>query len=171
MSIGSTCGSGQPHRLLHVRRRASATHHCCVRGVVELCCALDRLKTSFNDLPWHDAVLRGIVINRRQPGASDQIRLEVTWLDGASDAVVFTQCYYSEMSLNFGVVAEETIRHATENSEDPFLHSLRQTWNELNVSLDRLTCFRFETNSTGSRICICATGWEHADGANARGKR
>lgn len=39
------------------------------------------MNINFNELPWHDANLRFIYIDRQKPGEQDSIRLVVDWPD------------------------------------------------------------------------------------------
>ncbi|MCA6124045.1 hypothetical protein J6500_19410 [Bradyrhizobium sp. WSM 1704] len=112
--------------------------------------------TSFDSLSWHDAVLQELLINRRDPGARDEVRLQVVWPDGGRAALLFRECYGFAAEMNFGVIANEQIAVASTIQDDPYLVSLRDRWIPLGVSLDMLRCYRLETSSTGSVIRIYA---------------
>ncbi|WP_139858350.1 hypothetical protein [Bradyrhizobium ivorense] len=116
----------------------------------------DIITTSFDSLPWHDAELQELTINRRDPGACDEIRLQVVWPDGGRAALLFRECYGFAAEMNFGVIAKEQIAAASTIQVDPYLNSLRDRWKLLGVSLDLLRCYRLETSSTGSVIRIYA---------------
>lgn len=118
---------------------------------------------SFNSLDWHDAVILEIQVDRERPGEDDRVVMRLVWPDSKRGRITFTRCYAFEASLNFGVIAEETIRSAMETKDDLKLTSLRQKWDRMNVSLPSLACFRFETNSTASIISIYAERWELSD--------
>ena len=111
---------------------------------------------SFDSLPWHDAELQELTINRREPGTRDEVRLQVVWRDGGRAALLFGECYGFTAEMNFGVIAEEQIAAASIIEDDPYLISLRDRWKTLSVSLDLLRCYQFETSSTGSIIRIYA---------------
>jgi hypothetical protein len=118
------------------------------------------ITTSFDSLPWHDAELQELTINRREPGACDEVRLQVVWPDGSRAASIFRECYGFAAEMNFGVIAKEQIAAASTIQDDPCLVSLRDRWKPLRVSLDLLRCYRLETSSTGSVIRIYAMEFE-----------
>jgi hypothetical protein len=37
---------------------------------------------TFDELPWHDAMLVDVIIDRRAPGHDDRIVLAIDWPDG-----------------------------------------------------------------------------------------
>lgn len=112
--------------------------------------------SSFNDLPWHDAVLAGIHIDRSTPGVADRVTLSINWPDGQSSELVFDDCFLFASELNFGVIAEETIQDACAVDDCPELRNLRSKWQKVGQRLENVTCFSITTNSTNSRIVICA---------------
>jgi len=114
------------------------------------------ITTTFDSLPWHDAELQELIINRREPGARDEIRLQVVWPDGSRAALLFRECYGFTAEMNFGIIAKEQIAAASTIQDDRYLISLRGRWKPLGVSLDLLRCYRLETSSTGSVIRIYA---------------
>jgi hypothetical protein len=118
------------------------------------------MNSSFNDLPWHDATLMEILIDRRQAGVRDNVRLEVTWPDGQPGAVTFSDCYAMQADLNFGVVAEEQIASAVAIEDHVDVIGIRDRWSPLGVSLQGLRCYQLETSSTGSVIRIFAMRFE-----------
>lgn len=113
------------------------------------------ITASFDSLPWHDAALQELTINRREPGTCDEVRLEVVWPDGGRAALLFRECYGFTAEMNFGVIAEEQIAAVSIIEDDPYLLSLRDRWKP-HVSLDLLRCYRLETSSTGGVIQIYA---------------
>ena len=121
------------------------------------------ITTTFDSLPWHDAELQELIINRREPGARDEIRLQVVWPDGGRAALLFRECYGFTAEMNFGVIAKEQIAAASTIQDDRYLISLRGRWKPLGVSLDLLRCYRLETSSTGSVIRIYAMGFAVKD--------
>jgi hypothetical protein len=40
------------------------------------------MNINFNDLPWHDANLQSIYIDRQKPGEQDNVKLLIDWPDG-----------------------------------------------------------------------------------------
>ncbi|MEY9186127.1 hypothetical protein ABIG06_000041 [Bradyrhizobium sp. USDA 326] len=127
---------------------------------------------SFNSLPWHDAVLLELMIDRRNPGTRDEVRLQVIWPDGGRATLLFRDCYAVTAEMNFGIIAEEQILNASMIEDDPGLTSIRDRWRPLGVSLAMLRCYQLETSSTGSLLRIYAEKFEVAysrspDGAQA----
>lgn len=110
----------------------------------------------FEALPWHDAELREVLIDRRAPGKRDDVRVRVRWLDGGEATLLFRECHALKAAMNFGVIAEERILSASMMDDDTGLHSIRKRWNSLGVALDRLRCYRIETSSTASVLRIYA---------------
>lgn len=115
---------------------------------------------SFSSLPWHDAELQELSIDRRSPGVRDEVRLQVVWPDGVQAALLFRDCYGLTAEMNFGVIAKEQIASASLIDDDPGLISLRDRWKPLRVPLDTLHCYRLETSSTASVIRIYAKRFE-----------
>jgi len=124
-------------------------------------------RDAFEGLPWHDAVLQEIVVDRRNPGKVDGVLIRVAWPPGGAGTLRFSDCYALNAALNFGVVADETIARAVIDDSDPELSTLRARWKPLGVNLDSVVCFRIETSSTGSLIRIYARQVEVSNDAAA----
>ncbi len=118
------------------------------------------MNDSFNTLPWHDAELREMVIDRRHAGECDEVRLHVAWPQGDAATVLFRDCYGMTAEMNFGIIAEERIASAVLIENDLGLISIRERWQLLGVSLDQLRCYRIETASTFSILKIYANQFE-----------
>lgn len=114
---------------------------------------------AFDDLPWHDAVILGIDIDRRRPGEVDEVVITVVWPDETRSTIRFTDCYALDARMNFGVVASESVRSAEEIDDDDVLVAVRSKWSRLGVDLSDVKCFAFETNSTASHIRVYARAW------------
>lgn len=110
----------------------------------------------FCKAPWHDAEILAIHIDRSEPGARDEIRVSVVWPDRSSTVIYFHDCYGFECSMNFGVVARETIRDASLSTTGTQLDDLRRTWENAGVSLSDVNEYRIVTNSTASVLVIFA---------------
>ncbi len=109
----------------------------------------------FNDLPWHDAILKNIEIDRRTPGEQDIIELLVAWPNYNYNSIVeFFDCYAFTANMNFGVIACETIMTAECLYESEELKSIRDLWLKVNVDLQDLKHFKIITNSTNSVVNI-----------------
>src|SRR4051812_47413904 len=113
----------------------------------------------FDDLPWHDAVILAIEIDRRRPGEADEIVMSVLWPDERRSRIRFVECYALEAKMNFGIVATETIRTATERDDTEALRALREKWARLGADLGDVKSFTIETNSTASTIQVFARSW------------
>ena len=110
----------------------------------------------FDDMVWHDAVLLSLSVDRSRPGVHDEVALEILDPEDRCFDLRFTDCYEAHFFLNFGVIAEETIRDATRTTESESLDRLRSEWGRGGVDLSDVEQFEIETNSTGSVIRILA---------------
>ena len=113
----------------------------------------------FSDLPWHDAELLNIAIDRRNPGENDQVVVEVGWSNGEQDTLVFCNCYGLEAKMNFGVIAAESILNASAIDSSNELTEIREKWAKIGVDLALLKCFEIRTNSTSSIVRIYALSY------------
>ncbi len=116
------------------------------------------MKNEFNKLNWHDAELKSVHIDRSDPGNKDQVVLIICWLNEKRSEVTFHDCYAFRGQMNFGIIAEETIRDAeyTESSEE--LNEIRKSWEKIGADLSDLGQYKIETNSTNSSLIIYARG-------------
>jgi hypothetical protein len=114
----------------------------------------------FDSLPWHDAQLLELSVDRRCAGECDEVRLRVAWPLGDEATLLFRDCYGMSAEMNFGVIAEERIASASMIGDDPGLTSIRDRWKPLGVWLEALCCYRLETASTASVIRIYAKRFE-----------
>ena len=117
------------------------------------------MPNSFSDLPWHDATLLDIRIDRRVPGINDTVVLRVQWPDNTANTITFSNCYACETKLNFGINAQESILNAAVADDSPELIDIREKWAQIEVDLSDLQCFEIQTNSTNSQIRIYALGF------------
>ncbi len=110
---------------------------------------------SFNELPWHDAALVSLQIDRRNPGIVDTVELLVQWpKEEVVSTVLFLDCYALQLNMNFGVVASESILVAQCFDKSPELQLIIDKWRSAEIG--SLVHFRLETNSTGGIINIFA---------------
>ncbi|WP_079989489.1 hypothetical protein [Candidatus Protochlamydia phocaeensis] len=129
------------------------------------------MNMNFNDLPWHDANLQFIFIDRRTPGERDIVRLLIDWPeDNKSSILEFKDCYALTANMNFGVIACESILTAECIFDSKELNFIREKWSKVGVLLDNLKCFRIETNSTNSIINIFCLNFEILDSSNEKEK-
>jgi hypothetical protein len=117
------------------------------------------MDTKFNSLPWHDAELLSINIDRSNAGSSDTVAIVVKWPDGNCNNIVFNDCYLFDARMNFGVIAEESILEAICLRESNQLADIKRKWQPLGVELDSISCYRITTNSTNSQIDIYALSY------------
>ena len=75
---------------------------------------------NFNDYFWHDAVIKNIFIDRKNPGYEDTIAFEIVWTypNEKFNQIIFEDVYWSQMILGFGVIANESVLEAYEASND-----------------------------------------------------
>jgi hypothetical protein len=118
------------------------------------------MNATFDSLPWHDAALLEVSVDRRNAGECDEVRLRVAWPHDEEVALVFRDCYAMNADMNFGIIATERIESARLDDNDPNLASIRDRWKSLGVSLELLRCYRFDMSSTGSVIRIYAKKFE-----------
>lgn len=110
---------------------------------------------NFEELYWHDSVIRNIEIDRRDPGNIDTICFEIDWYDIGVNKLIFEDVYWARFTMNFGVVAEESIDDAFIASEDDVdVIKVRNIWGK--YLSEKLYCFVIKTASTGSEIKIIA---------------
>jgi hypothetical protein len=109
---------------------------------------------NFNDLPWHDANLVSVYIDRRNPGHRDEVEICVEWPSGTLQMLVFRECYAFSASMNFGIIASESILDASEYQSHEKLTTLRKKLNYLENYFENLKYYVIETNSTGGVLEI-----------------
>jgi len=117
------------------------------------------MSSLFEELPWHDAVILEVEIDRTRPGAADEISLSMLWPDDRPSRIRFLECYALDARMNFGVIAAETVRSAIERDNTDELRRIRDKWRSIGVDLSALKSFTIETNSTASTITIFARDW------------
>jgi len=111
---------------------------------------------NFNDFYWHDAVIKDIIIDRSTPGKKDEIQFNILFPDKRKVIhFIFEEVYYASFNLNFGIIADETIRYASILSDDIDLSSFYLKWKGLMDDI-KLNAYFIELNSTGGRIKIIA---------------
>jgi hypothetical protein len=117
------------------------------------------MDTNFDRLPWHDAELISIHIDRSNAGNRDTVVLLVNWPDESLCTITFNDCYLFDSKMNFGIAAEESILDATCIGTNQNILEMKRKWKSLGVKLDSLSCYRITTNSTSSRIDIYALSY------------
>jgi len=110
----------------------------------------------FDDCYWHDSILESIYIDRRDPGHNDTIELVVEWYEDKSRSrIVFSDVRLLKATLNFGIIAHETIDTAYLAPDDEALAAFYKGWKGLFDDV-KLNCYVIETLSTGGNIKILA---------------
>jgi|GEM_PF-325592 len=106
---------------------------------------------------WHDVQLLDLSLDRSNPGYSDTVRLVVEWADWTPhpeekrSVIEFSDCYWMEAAMNFGVVCRETFVDAWLEPDHPKIGEVQAF-----LKVENLFCWVFQTNSTGSTIKIVA---------------
>jgi hypothetical protein len=111
---------------------------------------------NFTDLPWHDAELIEINIDRH---VSDTIRIRVRWLEDLRyeyAILEFSDCYAFHVNMNFGVQLPDNILEANIIKTSIELDDIKSKWQPLELELTNLLCYNIVTNSTNSTINIFA---------------
>ncbi len=119
---------------------------------------IDYFRMDFNSLEWHDAIITNIELDRRNPGMNDTVVFDITWPNEQKSPLIFEDVYSVKMTLNFGIVAPETILSAVAEDECPDLEDFYSKWKGLMDNV-RLMCYTIMTNSTGGKIKILAKGF------------
>ncbi len=116
--------------------------------------------SNFSELFWHDAILKSIYVDRRNPGDKDTITLSIIWPnDERSSSIEFYDCYALKANMNFGIDAFETILSAECLTNSEQLNSIRKEWSGVGINLENLKCYKITTNSTGGIISIYCLGF------------
>ena len=113
----------------------------------------------FNDIPWHDAELEEIIIDRK---SNDLVKVKICLSEeygGNKVTIEFIDCYHLNVDMNFGMTAPDTILYADCFSESQELTNLRNDWKQMGGDLTKLNCYRINTNSTNSIIEAYALGF------------
>lgn len=109
----------------------------------------------FNQLYWHDSVIKRIGIDRSNPGKNDIIEFEIDWYDTGLGRLVFEEVYWFRIEMNLGVVADESIDDAYQTDKDDA--DLVKFNNNFGKFLEEeLSCYVIRTSSTGSEMKIIA---------------
>lgn len=110
----------------------------------------------FEQLPWHDAVLMEIQIDR---SGEDTVKVVVEWpsdYGGSIESLSFEGVYGFHAQMNFGVFPPDLIREAHCYDSCPELTEIILKWSKMGVRLEGLRCYLIETATTGSRVVILA---------------
>lgn len=110
---------------------------------------------NFNELEWHDAILKKIIIDKDDNINSDTIEMYIIWPSGIENKLIFKDVYYANLSLNFGIIGEDTIREASliESSDNDIIN-VKRVWEKHYEGINKIKGFKILTNSTASTIKI-----------------
>lgn len=110
---------------------------------------------NFNELEWHDAIIKNIIIDRGNAGNDDTIEMWIVWPSEKKSKIIFKDVYKADLSLNFGIVAEETIYNAfLIDDYDKEIIDIRKTWEKYYEEISKIRGFKILTTSTASTIKI-----------------
>ena len=117
------------------------------------------METEFNNIEWHDLIINSLHIDRLKSGLKDTIDFEIKDDTDKCFLLSFSDVYWANLNLNFGIIVDETILEAVElDKEDKDLVILQQKWEGAN--LDDLKVFEIILNSSNSVIKIIARKFE-----------
>ncbi|WP_312193431.1 hypothetical protein [Sphingobacterium sp.] len=109
----------------------------------------------FEELYWHDSIVKDIVIDKGTDRINDTICFEIDWYDVGLRKLLFENVYWARLELNFGIHGNDFIDYGYIAPEDDVdLLKVRSKWDPyINV---KLYCFVIKTASTSSEIKIVA---------------
>ncbi|WP_113617748.1 hypothetical protein [Chitinophaga flava] len=116
------------------------------------------MEFDFDDCYWHDSILESIFIDRSDPGNNDSVEMVIDWYDQPRSKLVFKKVYLYKATMNFGIIAKESIDMAyitPEDDED--LVGFYKGWKGAFDHV-KMNCYVIKTNSTGGEIKILAEG-------------
>jgi hypothetical protein len=112
----------------------------------------------FDELYWHDSIIKRVEIDRSNPGENDTIVFYIDWYDIGIGKLLFESVYSIHIEMNLGIVADECICAAFESSKDDVdLIKFDKRWN--GIIDENLSCYVIKTASTGSEFKIIAKGF------------
>ncbi|WP_114437325.1 hypothetical protein [Marinilabilia salmonicolor] len=114
----------------------------------------------FNNLNWHDSIIKRLIVDRENPGREDVISIEIVWPDGKKNVLSFIDVYWAQLNLNFGIICEESIYDAhCERRENEIVKEVYSKWGGMINDIE-LNYYEIETNSTSSKIMIISQGFK-----------
>jgi hypothetical protein len=117
---------------------------------------INKMYMDFNEITWHDSIIKEVIIDRRLPGYNDTIKLIIEWVDIGNGVLIFEEVYWASLNFNFGIIADETIMHAfAVSSNDSDLSLLYEKWKGA-INNVKLNAYTIQLNSSGSQIKIIA---------------
>src|SRR5690606_15944804 len=90
------------------------------------------------------------------PGVCDTVKMNIEWYNKPESTVVFKNVYLFKATMNFGVIASESIDTAyIASSDDEDLLNVYSKWKGSYDEV-KLNSYTIKTSSTGSEIRILA---------------
>ncbi|SDG28305.1 hypothetical protein [Chitinophaga filiformis] len=117
--------------------------------------------SSFNWMKGKDehiiSTLQSVFIDRNDPGRNDSVEIIVKWYGSNSKSkLVFKKSYLFKATMNFGIVANESIDDAyIAPPDDEDLTDFYKKWKGFFDQV-KLHCYVIKTSSTGGEIKILA---------------
>lgn len=109
---------------------------------------------NFNNLDWHDSVMKKIIIDRDTPGINDHIQIDIIWPNETDSIIIFKDVYWADFNMNFGIVSTENILKAhSEGRDNEVVKDIYLKWKGYIDNID-LNYYEINLNSTSSRIRI-----------------
>ncbi|HTN36211.1 MAG TPA: hypothetical protein VL053_04000 [Arachidicoccus sp.] len=111
---------------------------------------------NYNDFFWHDAIIKNIQIDGNNPGIKDTMIFEIKWPEEKGRTTfVFEDIYSAEMSLNIGIVSDETILNSMQLEENnEYLTNFYSKWKGTKSNV-KLNTYIIDLNSTGGKKNYC----------------
>lgn len=108
----------------------------------------------FDNLNWHDSIIKKIIIDRNAPGINDNIQIEIEWPNGVDNIIIFKDTYWADFNMNFGIVSEESILKAhSEGKSNQVVNNIYLKWKGYLDKIE-LSYYEIVLNSTSSKIRI-----------------
>lgn len=117
------------------------------------------MTAQFDLLPWHDAELKEIIINRER---ADVVKIIVEWPEYERlicSIIEFYGCYGFQADMHFGFRSPDSILDANIVAKSNELTILRSNWKKMGVNLDHIHQYQIVTNTTNSTINVFCSGF------------
>ncbi len=111
------------------------------------------LYMSFEELEWHDAVIKKAEIDRSDPGIIDSIAIEMDWPDETKSRILFENVAWASLNLYYYYLGKDYVLKATviENIDE----NVAQYFTKRTHQLDTMVNF-YHIKSSISEITILA---------------
>lgn len=118
------------------------------------------MEVNFNDIYWHDSIVKCIKIDRAVPENNDTIEFEIDWYEKGKRSTFFEDVYWTNLNLNFGIIAGENILDAfiAEKTDEDVMF-FRSKWKGT-IDINEINCYVIDLNTTGGRIKIIAKAFK-----------